>query len=422
MRLWAFVSIAPALVAGSLDAAEFRRLIQEEVDKRVAPLQATVAQLQEENARLVASDARRRVAADVSPFGGTGRKLLHDSSSASCCRWTPDSSCPSTSRACTELHEYLEAKTTTHEFAAVEGSNCLGSDESAWSWAYNGHTGNVTLSSGGSAVSSFATPLKVTHAASCGSTLPTMEVQMDTTLQRNVEVKGSLMVGSYVVPALGPSIDKLTYGGTGNSFSTDPTNVWTSFASKAIALTTASKVLVWYSVVTASTSYVVTTLYVDSGSGETELPDARAISGKGYDTYMTLSGMYMGSLAVGTHTFIVGALVHAIVAMRQRAFPGNCGPPSCGVLSGAELPKPTGRGWLSFAPPSLLRALSRAPRRPNRGAIKLEFTDTETLSPRTSKSSCCPTEDEVLAVGSGSCVLTPAFLDDRGRYGPRKTA
>ena len=87
-NLWVLVSVAPSLVSGSLDAAEIRQLIQEEVDKRVAPLQATTARLQEENARLMALVNQQRVAAAVSPFGGTGRQLSHDSSSASCCRWT----------------------------------------------------------------------------------------------------------------------------------------------------------------------------------------------------------------------------------------------------------------------------------------------------------------------------------------------
>lgn len=188
-------TVLAILSAASVDPAALRQLIQEEVQRAIAPLEATVAQLREENARLLASAAQERVSAAVSPLGSTGRRLSHDSSSASCCRWTPDSSCTSTSRECTQLYEYLEAKTTTHVFAAVEDSNCLGSDATSWSWGYNGHTGKITLGSGGSTVTSIATPLKVTHATSCGATLPTLTLQLDTT------VAGSLTVGSTDVGA-----------------------------------------------------------------------------------------------------------------------------------------------------------------------------------------------------------------------------
>ena len=47
----------------------------------------------------------------------------------------------------------------------------------------------MSLSYGISQVTSFNTPLKVTHAANCGNVPPTLTVQMDTTI-------GSLSVGA----------------------------------------------------------------------------------------------------------------------------------------------------------------------------------------------------------------------------------
>lgn len=85
-----------------------------------------------------------------------GRLLSHDSAVAVCCRWTPDSTCgvaveADLYRTCTGLHEYLEAKTTTYEFADVANAQCLGPTSSNWKWEYNGHHGNVTLKSGATA-------------------------------------------------------------------------------------------------------------------------------------------------------------------------------------------------------------------------------------------------------------------------------
>ena len=85
-----------------------------------------------------------------------GRLLSHDSAVAVCCRWTPDSTCGAAVeadlyRTCTGLHEYLEAKTTTYEFADVANAQCLGPTSSNWKWEYNGHHGNVTLKSGATA-------------------------------------------------------------------------------------------------------------------------------------------------------------------------------------------------------------------------------------------------------------------------------
>ena len=89
-------------------------------------------------------------------------------------------------QSCTRLHEYLETKTTTHEFESLEG--CLGGDESSWSAMFDGVHSNITLS-GDAGETSVLTPLKVTHSANCKTTTPTLTVQMDTTI-------GSLTVGA----------------------------------------------------------------------------------------------------------------------------------------------------------------------------------------------------------------------------------
>ena len=108
-------------------------------------------------------------------------------SASSCCRWTPTGACASQSHACTDLHEYLEHKTTTHEFVEVAGSSCLGSDETKWSWQFDGSTGNVTLSSAGSVVTKMPTPLLVSHSADCSAT--------NLTLQMDTVATGRLIVG-----------------------------------------------------------------------------------------------------------------------------------------------------------------------------------------------------------------------------------
>ena len=109
-----------------------------------------------------------------------------------CCRWTANPTCSPIGEECTELHEYLEHKTTTHQFEDVDA--CLGSNPAAWAWQFDGSTSNTTLS-GGSAAVTVPTPLKVTHAADCSSTAPTLTLQMDTI------VLGSLTVGGLDVAA-----------------------------------------------------------------------------------------------------------------------------------------------------------------------------------------------------------------------------
>ena len=101
-----------------------------------------------------------------------------------CCRWTPDGTCTGMTsgreKACTMVHEYLETKTTTHSFDDI--TDCAGAGESNWGAEFNGVTGNVTLKNGATTKSTFPTPLKVTHSATCTTGVqPTLDLQLDTT-------------------------------------------------------------------------------------------------------------------------------------------------------------------------------------------------------------------------------------------------
>ena len=128
--------------------------------------------------------------------GGEGRRLQASPSpppgQRTCCRWTPADVCGTNIPAerfesCTALHEYLETKTTTHEFENLEG--CLGGDESSWSATFDGAHSNITMS-GDAGETSVLTPLKVTHSANCQTTQPTLTVQMNTELAHTLTLDG----------------------------------------------------------------------------------------------------------------------------------------------------------------------------------------------------------------------------------------
>lgn len=144
--------------------------------------------------------------ASVSPFGealadAARRRLTHTAQDlaagdhSACCRWTPSAQCGNVDagllRKCSALHEYLEAKTTTHQF--VNLTSCLGDDSSKYAFSFDGHDGNVTLSYDSTPVTSLKTPLQVTHAADCATVPPLLGLQMDTYVHGALEVAGSLV-------------------------------------------------------------------------------------------------------------------------------------------------------------------------------------------------------------------------------------
>ena len=184
--------------------SELRRLAVEaqsanaRLQEQMTQLQDQVGALNAENAMLkvdrtaptAAGAPRHLLEVEAMTMGGQRRRL---GESATCCRWTPDGMCPSTSEGCTRFMEYLEHKTTTHSFEDAE--QCLGNDPSTWKATFNGATSNVTLSSGGGTASVVPTPLKVTHSANCSSEAPILTLQMDTV------VLGGLTVGGFDVAA-----------------------------------------------------------------------------------------------------------------------------------------------------------------------------------------------------------------------------
>ena len=112
------------------------------------------------------------------------------SPSPPCCRRSANPTCSPVVHECSQLHEYLEHKTTTHHFEDVV--TCLGNDPKNWEVQFDGTTSDVTLSNG-STVVTVPAPLKVTHAANCAGTAPTLSLQMDTV------ALGTLTVGGFDV-------------------------------------------------------------------------------------------------------------------------------------------------------------------------------------------------------------------------------
>ena len=149
-----------------------------------------------------------RVSATGDASVDAGRRLTSDS--MSCCRWTHNEACGSSIAAgryekCTSLHEYLEGKTTTHELMDVDA--CLGSDASAWGWNFDSPEAVVTLSSGGSEAGRVPTPIKVTHAATCGGKA-SMELQLNTSVA-HLNVLNSLVVNGVDMTSMSGRVNAL---------------------------------------------------------------------------------------------------------------------------------------------------------------------------------------------------------------------
>ena len=158
--------ILAACVAGAIagapseEWAERLRLLEtrvEQSEQREAALHKRVAFLEGEVQRLRPSSEEAeatapKVRTDKAAVGSmgepeaVGRRL---SPAPTCCRWTADDTCGAVVPAerfevCTHMHEYLETKTVTHEFADLD--TCLGPDASKWSATFDGASSDVTLS------------------------------------------------------------------------------------------------------------------------------------------------------------------------------------------------------------------------------------------------------------------------------------
>jgi len=165
---------------------------------RLDQQEATIAKQQEIIASLVknaqpAEPVRQTKATATSATGRTSPITMEGrraSESSSCCRWTSDGVCGNDMTfECTRMHEWLEAKTTTHEFEDID--ECLGTSTQAdWSHAYHPTQAEVALSSGGSEVARVKTPLKVRHAANCSSNASALTLQMNTDVSGSFSVNG----------------------------------------------------------------------------------------------------------------------------------------------------------------------------------------------------------------------------------------
>jgi len=171
------------------------------LQSQVEALQSRVSALEEENAslwrRVQGGEGGAEASASVVlPTGEArrGRQLTGEpeSSAPTCCRWTQDDTCSSAGSAsewkCTSLHEYLEHKTTTHEFEDL--NRCLGADHTKWKWKYLATQAGVQLSNS-DPVATPKTPLKVTHAADCANVSPMLTVQLDTSMAGTLSVSGA---------------------------------------------------------------------------------------------------------------------------------------------------------------------------------------------------------------------------------------
>ena len=223
-----------------------------------------------------------------------------------CCRWTADDTCGAVVPAerfevCTHMHEYLEGKTTTHEFADLD--TCLGPDASKWSAKFDGANSNVTLSYDAVAKATLKTPLKVTHAADCGNDPPTLTVQMDTVHDGSLTLDGgSLTLGGnevhsapkllfrYDFPAAANPGDHTFAAGSG-TWRDVPDLTHTPILTK-----TSTILLVHYQIsysmgfATDTGTYLCCRLMVDG----TEETSARSIDGSG--VYGTSSGTWIGEI------------------------------------------------------------------------------------------------------------------------------
>ena len=199
------------------------------------------------------------------------------------------------------MHEYLETKTTTHEFADLD--TCLGPDASKWSAKFDGASSDVTLSYDAAVMTTLKTPLKVTHAADCGNDPPTLTVQMDTVHDGSLTLDGgSLTLGGnevhsapkllfrYDFPAAANPGDHTFAAGSG-TWRDVPDLTHTPILTK-----TSTILLVHYQISygaglgTDTGTYLCCRLMVDG----TEETSARSIDGSGI--YGTSSGTWIGEI------------------------------------------------------------------------------------------------------------------------------
>ena len=276
--------------------ARFERSEQREaaLHKRVAFLEGGASREQAEATAPKVWTSTSAVGSMGEPEAVAGRRL----SSPTCCRWTADDTCGSVPagrfQRCTDLHEYLEGKTTTHEFDDLD--TCLGSDESKWSAKYDGASTNQVTLSNDAAVANLKTPLKVTHAADCGNVPPTLNVQMDTVHD------GSLTLGGNTVHSSPKMLFRYDFSDVASSAYVFDSRDWALFhdLTHTPTLTKTSTILLVHYQISYGIAggdngaYLACKLMVDG----TEETAARSIGGAG--VYGTSSGTWIGAVSAGS--------------------------------------------------------------------------------------------------------------------------
>jgi hypothetical protein len=279
--------------------------------KRVAFLEGEVQRLRpsSEEAEATAPKVRTDKAA-VGSMGepeAVGRRL---SPAPTCCRWTADDTCGAVPaerfEVCTHMHEYLETKTVTHEFADLDA--CLGPDASKWSAKFDGAIANVTLSYDAAVMATLKTPLKVTHAADCGNVPPTLNVQMDTVHDGSLTLSdGSLTLGGNEVHSAPKRLFRYDFavnaaaGDSGTVIGASPSFSDVDDLTTTLSLTETSSLLlvhfqISYNMLSpTSGSFLACRLLVD-GIEETS---ARSISGAS-PWYGTSAGTWIGEVGAGS--------------------------------------------------------------------------------------------------------------------------
>ena len=284
------------------------------LNKRVAFLEGEVQRLRPATAPKVRTD--KAAVGSMGEPQAVGRRLDHEQPSPpppspplaspppTCCRWTADGTCGTVPaerfEVCTHMHEYLETKTTTHEFDDLDA--CLGPDASKWSAKFDGANSNVTLSYDAVAKATLKTPLKVTHAADCGNDPPTLTVQMDTVHDGSLTLDGgSLTLGGNEVHSAPKLLFRYDFPGaaTSGDHTFAASNVWRDFPDLThtpILTKTHTILLVHYQISynmgvgTDTGTYLCCRLMVDG----TEETSARSIDGAGI--YGTSSGTWIGEI------------------------------------------------------------------------------------------------------------------------------
>ena len=322
--------ILAACVAGAIagapseEWAERLRLLEtrvEQSEQREAALHTRVAFLEGEVQRLRPSSEQAeatapKVRTDKAAVGSmgepeaVGRRLTP---APTCCRWTADDTCGAVPaerfEVCTHMHEYLETKTTTHEFADLD--SCLGPDASKWSAKFDGAIANVTLSYDAAVMATLKTPLKVTHAADCGNVPPTLNVQMDTVHDGSLTLSGgSLTLGGNEVHSAPKRLFRYDFAVNAAESDSEAiigasTSIWLDVddLTTTLALTEISNLLLVHfqisyrmdSPETTGTSFLACRLLVD-GIEETS---ARSISGAS-PLYGTSAGTWIGEVGAGS--------------------------------------------------------------------------------------------------------------------------